>query len=157
MLLNGNTADISKLFECDSVKTKKGAEAVVFSVVDNEKKFLLLHRILNWTGWEFVKGGLAKNEDSKKAILREIKEETGITNARIVKKLQEKKEWSAGDMKYEYDVFLVETEFTEEINLEQEIKEHDEFKWCSEQEALKLLTYGKSKETLRELLVDIDG
>ena len=41
-------------------------------------KYLLLKRKLHWKGWEFPKGGVDKLETTRKAIKRELKEETGL-------------------------------------------------------------------------------
>lgn len=134
------------------MKTKIGVEAVIFRKVRDQKEFLLLHRVLNWTGWEFVKGGVDSGEKPPTAIAREIEEETGIKSIRILEKLPDKKEWTAGDTKYIYDVFVVEVDFSEEVKLNQEVREHDDFKWCTAEEALQLLTYENSKKIFMEAL-----
>ena len=74
------------------MKTINGIAAIIFAEKNGERYFLLLHRVLNWTGWEFVKGRLDEGEErqEEKALLREIEEETGLKQLKIVKKLEEK-------------------------------------------------------------------
>ena len=51
-------------------------------------EFLILHRILLWEGWEFPKGGVEKKDRAEEVTLRrEIEEETGLKNIRIITKL----------------------------------------------------------------------
>ena len=138
------------------MRTKFGVEAVIFREVSGKKEFLILHRVLNWRGWEFAKGGVEKGEKPEIAILREITEETGLKKIKIVKKLPNKKTWVAGDMEYQYDVFIVSVDANEKVKLQTSpVIEHDDFKWCSADEAMRLLHYENSKKTFREALGEI--
>ncbi|MDP3780034.1 MAG: NUDIX domain-containing protein, partial [Nitrosopumilaceae archaeon] len=56
---------------------EQSAGTVLFIEEDKEKLFLLLHYP---TGhWDFVKGKIENNESPEQAVIRETKEETGIT------------------------------------------------------------------------------
>jgi len=63
-------------------KYRKG----IFCVLYHGKKpeFLLLHRKLHWTGWEFCKGKKEKGETVLETAEREIREETGQKAAKII-------------------------------------------------------------------------
>ena len=57
---------------------KRGVTGIVFSKSGQNNFFLLLHRCLNWSGWEFVKGGIEGSEAPEQAVMREIEEERNI-------------------------------------------------------------------------------
>ena len=52
-------------------------------------------------------------------------------------------------------MYLVEADMNEEINLEQEIIEHDSFKWAKENEVIKLLSFENQKEVFAKALIEI--
>ncbi|MGC9309606.1 MAG: NUDIX hydrolase, partial [Candidatus Nanoarchaeia archaeon] len=74
-------------------KSKVRYRRAVFIVVYRKTllgvRYLLLKRKLHWTGWEFPKGGLDKNEKYEKAVKREVKEETGKVPINVKKFKQE--------------------------------------------------------------------
>lgn len=128
---------------------KIGVEAVIYKEFAGQKFFLLMHRSLNWKGWEFVKGGVDEGEKPNDAVKREITEETSLKNFVIQEKLPGKKEWTAREMKYIYDVFVVKTGENERVQIPEtaEVKEHDDFKWCNKRDVMQLLTFDNSKKT----------
>lgn len=63
-------------------------------ILNNKNQVLILERHDAPGHWQFPQGGVEASEDEKTALLREIKEETGIENAEIIKKL---------DTNYKYD------------------------------------------------------
>ena len=59
------------------MEEKKGVSAVIYD--DNGALyFLIFHRVKDWEGWEFPKGGINDGEAPEEAIIREIQEETGL-------------------------------------------------------------------------------
>jgi 8-oxo-dGTP pyrophosphatase MutT (NUDIX family) len=64
------------------MKFRKYIFAIVFMKNENPK-FLIFHRIKNWKGWEFLKGGLKENESEAECLKREIAEETGAKKYKI--------------------------------------------------------------------------
>ncbi|MEM4261849.1 MAG: NUDIX domain-containing protein [Candidatus Diapherotrites archaeon] len=134
------------------MKTKYGVTAVIFDIKDKETYFLLMHRILNWKGWEFVKGGIDKNESPEEAVLREIEEETGLFKLNIISRLNKKMAWASQGIKYEYIPFLIKSDMNEKINLEQEIVEHDDYVWATKEKASDLLTHEDNKKLLKEAI-----
>ncbi|GEM_PF-323330 len=129
------------------MQIKKGVTGVVFRFVNDKPIFLLLHRVLNWQGFEFPKGGVEFGEAHDKAVLREISEETGLKDAVIVCQLASGIEWLKKENKYVYDGFLVQA-FSKDVSLHQEVMEHDDFKWVNAGEAKKLLTHKENKMLL---------
>ena len=114
--------------------------------------FLILHRVLRWRGWEFLKGTLKKGETPKQAIKREKKEETKLKNFRIIKSLHQKEKWEIGGKKYVIaDVFLIKADMNEKLSLKQRKIEHNKYLWADKKTVLKKLTWPKTKEFLKEI------
>ncbi len=131
---------------------KRGVTGIVFAEKNGKRLFLLLHRVLNWTGWEFVKGGAEGPESFEVAVKREIQEEAGLESVSIVQGFSKLMHWEAGETRYDYKVFLVRTDYTDNIILNEEVVEHDKFKWSEEIEVLKLLTHEDNRKVFREAI-----
>ncbi|HLC93252.1 MAG TPA: NUDIX hydrolase [archaeon] len=131
---------------------KHGVTGVIFDEKNGIRHFLVMHRVLNWRGWEFVKGGIENGENPHEAVLREISEETGLKNISVISVLPQKVSWTAKDMKYIYTPFVLKGDMNEPLDLEQEIIEHDGYKWLPEDEVEKILTHLDNKKILREAL-----
>ena len=58
------------------------AGAIIFKVVDNESHYLLLH--YQSGHWEFARGHGEEGEDVETTVRREVAEETGITDLKII-------------------------------------------------------------------------
>jgi len=67
---------------------EKSCGAIVCLTKDPELLYLLLHYTSGH--WDFVKGNVKVNETEKEMIVRELREETGITDACFVEEFREK-------------------------------------------------------------------
>src|SRR3990167_3955727 len=118
---------------------RRGVVGIIF---DKNKRLLILHRKLNWSGWELPKGGVEENENEEEALHREIGEETGL-KVEIVSKLSYEISYvSDGEVKQK--VFLARCK-------EGAVKlsgEHDNFVWVDFEKAMKLLTHDNQKKAL---------
>jgi len=137
-------------------KFRKGIFAVIF-IKNKKPKFLIFHRIKNWRGWEFLKGGLEGSEDEIKCLEREIAEETGAKKYRIFKtKYRIKYKWPRNYIKDKHKflgaegrLFIVQL-FSKRIKIDR--NEHDKFKWVDAKEAFKYLTYLNLRNALKYVL-----
>jgi len=134
------------------MKTKYGVTGILFDKIDKNHFFLMLHRKLNWSGWEFVKGGIETGEEPKEAVLREIKEETGLLNVELIKKVAGPVEWFAGNTKYVYNIFLLRANKNDPIILATDIVEHDGFEWVEQQKVLEMLTHNDNKHIFKKAI-----
>jgi dATP pyrophosphohydrolase len=124
-------------------------EAIIFRRNDRRTEYLLLKRLPERNGfWQPVTGGIEEGETQKEALRREIMEETGVKNIVAVIEDLYYFEFSDPNPNQEY-VYGVEVSPSEEIVLDR--KEHNEYRWCSFQDALQLLHWKENKEALRKL------
>jgi 8-oxo-dGTP pyrophosphatase MutT (NUDIX family) len=115
---------------------------VVF-IRNPELQYLLLN--YEKSHWGFVKGNVELNESEKMTALRELKEETGITDAKFLdgfRELVTYKYFREGRSIHKQVVFfLIETQ-TRKIRLS---NEHLDFIWVSFIDGLNYLTFDNSK------------
>jgi len=131
-------------------KYRQGIFCVVYSV--SPLRYLLLHRKLHWRGWEFPKGGRLAREKLENTLKREIKEETGLKVQAIKsfpikgKFLYDKK--TQQERKFRGFIYNLFSCRVKKGKIKISKKEHDGFKWCNYQEALKLLRWPNQKKCL---------
>ena len=123
-------------------KTKKGIE------------YLLLKRRLHWKGWEFSKGKIEKNEKRVNTARRELREETGHSPLKGIKKFN-----FSG--KYNYNKIFPDRPglkgqtfslYAAEIKkgkVKIDRKEHSGFRWVNFPTALKMLKWPNQKKSLK--------
>jgi 8-oxo-dGTP pyrophosphatase MutT (NUDIX family) len=134
--------------------------SIVGIIVFDGEKFLLLHRALNWSGWEYPKGGIEAGEDICAAIARELLEETGIPKFEVVGKVDKKKFFDrVRNVVGVMESYLIRVSSNNKVNFEHQelrggemIMEHDGFKWCFPGEAVKLLKYEDGKQSMKKAI-----
>jgi bis(5'-nucleosidyl)-tetraphosphatase len=126
---------------------EKSCGAVVV-LTNTEPKYLLLHYEAGH--WDFVKGNVEPNESEKDTVIRELREETGIVDARFVEGFREKIEYfyrrQGTTIHKEVIFFLIETH-TETVKLSYE---HVGYTWLNYKHALEKLTFKNAKDVLRK-------
>ncbi|MFW9938701.1 MAG: bis(5'-nucleosyl)-tetraphosphatase [Candidatus Thorarchaeota archaeon] len=126
------------------MKEEKSIAAVVF----HDKKYLLLKYGLGH--WGFVKGHIEEGESNEETIMRELHEETGITEANIIKGFKEEYEYYfkfQGEQIHKYvDCYLIKSN-TEEVKLSYE---HVDYIWLPLKEAIKRATFKNTKTLLKK-------
>mgnify|MGYP001598286586 CR=1 FL=1 len=135
------------------LKFRKGVFVVVYKKEKNKVLYLVLKRKLHWKGWEFSKGGVEKKENLRKAVIREIKEETGLKAAKIIdmkikgkynyKKMYKDRPRIKG---MSWHLFAAEVG-KNKVKLDK--KEHSGYKWLEFEKAEKLLTHSEQRRCLR--------
>lgn len=101
--------------------------------------------------WDYPKGHVEKGEDDLTAALRELKEETGIEDARLVEDFRHEIQYffrdkSRGLIRKTVAFFLAETS-AREIQISHE---HSGFEFLPYEAALKKVTYPTAKQTLKK-------
>lgn len=126
---------------------EKSCGAVVFR--KNQKvKYLLLH--YGAGHWGFVKGQVEANESEKDTVTRELKEETGITDAQFVEGFREKISYfyrRRGETIYKEVVYHLVQAQSSEVKLSYE---HVGYVWLRYQRAMERLSFKNAKNVLKK-------
>lgn len=126
---------------------EKSCGAVVYAKNDEIKYLLLQYEAGHW---DFVKGNVEEGENEKETTIRELREETGIVDARFVEGFKEHITYfykrSGSTVFKEVIFFLMETK-TSEVKLS---FEHIDFEWLTFQEAMKRLTFKNARDVLQK-------
>jgi len=127
--------------------SEKSCGAVIFTQ-NPERKYLLLH--YEGGHWDFVKGHVESGETEKETVLRETREEVGITELSFLDGFRHRISYyyrRAGQTVYKEVIFyILETNVTS-VRLS---REHVGFDWLSYDRAYERLTYKNAKETIRK-------
>lgn len=126
------------------LKQEKSVAAIIFYKND----YLLLKYGLGH--WEFVKGHVEEGETEQETIMRELEEETGITNAKIINGFKEYYEYSfkfKGQMIHKQVICHLIQSYTKAVKLSYE---HDDFIWLSIDKAIKKVSFNNAKELLKK-------
>ena len=137
-------------------------ECIVFKKDTDDFKFLLLKRIPSKGHfWQPPCGGVEKEDTNlTDAVLREIKEEAGISEDNILRILYKVHSFTMNSDYLSNKSIPIITEYVFGIEVEPETKiditkniytEHEEFKWVNFQDALELLKWEDNKTALKKL------
>jgi len=111
-------------------------------------QFLLLH--YSKGHWDFPKGHIEENESAEEAMLRELKEETGIASVKVIPGFEERITYffkqNGETIKKEVIFFLVESA-TKGVRLS---FEHIGYEWLPYKEAVKKVTFNNAKQVLKK-------
>lgn len=100
--------------------------------------------------WGFAKGGIEENETVEQAALREVEEETGLKNVKLIKNFKENDSYSFeenGEKFFKEVTWLLGEVDEDEVILSHE---HEDFKWLNYEEALELLSFKELKRLLEK-------
>ena len=133
---------------------ERSAGAVIFRKKGKNVLYLLLHYPSSAKApkeyWDFPKGHIEKGEKIEETIKREVREETGLDDIRLV---EDFKEWIKYFFKFKgKNVFKIVTFLLAETKTK-EVKvsfEHLGYEWLSYEEAFKKLTFKNAKEILKK-------
>ena len=131
------------------------AGGVIIKIVDNIPKILLVYfRDEPYRGnVAFPKGHLEEGESEEQAAVREMVEETGLQNPRIVRKLgivsRLSKEDSGETVFKDIHLFLMQ------INSFVHGKAEERYGWFSYEEALEKLSFQEEKDFLKKIWPEI--
>ena len=136
-------------------------ECIIFRRVNDVVEFLLLKRIESRGGfWQPVTGGLEENETVKDAVFRELCEETSLAKKDIIKVFDEVYSFSfesekIAEMTGNKNNIIKEQVYGLEVKTDSKIvidpKEHNEYKWVSYDEAMKMLKWQNNKDAFVKL------
>jgi|SRR3990170_2838130 len=126
---------------------EKSCGAVVYAK-NNEVNYLLLH--YDAGHWDFVKGNVEQGETEKETVIRELQEETGITDPQFIEGFKEKIIYfykrQGATVNKEVIFFIIETHTTK-VQLSYE---HIGYEWLTYERAMEKLTFKNAKDILQK-------
>ena len=131
-------------------------QGVMYSKENDKIEYLIIKRCKADGGfWQGVTGTLEEGEKLKDCLVREIKEELGITEIKNISELKQTIQWAkkSGFMITEY-VFSVELDRNSKVTLS---CEHDDYKWCDFEKAYDMLGKDNNKNTLKIMNEELEN
>ncbi len=140
------------------MKTRKGIFVVI---LDKEDNLLLVHRVLNWKGWELPKGG-CDGKTEKRTLKEELWEELSLkekdytvekrTNIFLTYKYPPSyvKKWKVSNAKFRG--YVIRSKINRISFKNNPEKEHDKYKWVSMKMALKLFTFSNQRLAVNKII-----
>ena len=125
---------------------EKSSGTVIFRDTPEGIVFLLLHYPSGH--WDFVKGKMETGENPLDTVVRETKEETGISDLNFVEGFEENIEYDfqfEGELIHKKVVFYLAKTNTEKITISHE---HLDFVWLDYKSAFEKTTYQNAKSVL---------
>jgi bis(5'-nucleosidyl)-tetraphosphatase len=127
---------------------EKSCGVLLFRESNGERLFLLLHYPNGH--WDFPKGHVEKDETEEQTALRELEEETGISQSHIIKGFRypvSYKYYRRGKLSNKQVIFFLAGTDTKGITISHE---HQNFIWLNYQDSLKKLTFDNAKNLLKK-------
>ncbi|MCL2135550.1 MAG: NUDIX domain-containing protein [Candidatus Bathyarchaeota archaeon] len=129
--------------------SEKSCGALVYLRQQSDFLYLLLRYEAGH--WDFVKGNVEINESEKETVVRELREETGITDAQFIGTFREKIEYyyrrQGKTIRKEVVFYLMETN-TELVTIS---FEHIDSIWLNYEQAMEKLTFKSAKVLLKKV------
>ena len=127
----------------NNFKYENSCGAIVFN--ENTEKVLLVK--MHNGNWGFPKGHIESNETKEETAIREVFEETNI-KIKIIPNFEREIKYIPNENTIKKVTFFAG--ITQEENVIIETHEIEDFKWCTYEEALKLVTYKLQKDVLEK-------
>jgi len=128
---------------------ERSAGAILYQETPSDRLYLLLNYPSGH--WDFVKGNIEEGEMLKETVLREIKEETGISDVNFVDGFEDKIEYyyqRDGELVHKEVIFFLAKTNTNHVKLSHE---HLNFTWLKFNDALQKLTYKTAQNLLKKV------
>lgn len=130
-------------------------------LLNKNGEILLIRRIKSHDEhWQLPQGGIDAGETPEQAMRREMREEIGTDNFKVLKVLQDfhQYEWPKGHPKHDYDgqsqtIFILQFNGTDaDIKIDQD--EANDWKWYSKDDAIKTI-YHKRRPSFERAVKEI--
>ncbi len=127
---------------------ERSAGAVVFRRGPASRLYLLLKYPAGH--WDLPKGNIEEGEEPEQTMLREVREETGIVDLRVIPGFKKKIEYfyrREGKKVHKTVVFFLAETSTEGVTIS---FEHKAYGWFNYEEAVKTVTYPNARRLIRD-------
>jgi len=134
-------------------RLKHDVQAVIFIEGEEGLRFLIIERFDRFSRsfhWRLVKGGVKPGEEPEKALLREIKEEVGLSRVEIICRIGSYA-FEHKNIRHVVETFLVRADPEEPVRLasSDDGKPLRAFRWARPEEAMGLLRWPSEKRMLK--------
>jgi len=133
------------------LRVRHEVQAIIFDDSEDVNKVLLLKKTdfsAKKFRWRLLKGGVHDGETETEALEREILEETGLRNVKILEKVHWY-EFVFKNVKHVVSSYFVRADSKEQIKLQK--SEVAGCIWTTREEALQLLYWNNEKEPMKQL------
>lgn len=127
---------------------ERSAGAVVFRRAKGSPRYLLLRYPAGH--WDLPKGNIEKGEEPLQTMVREVREETGIVDLRVIPGFEKKIEYfyrRDGKKVHKTVVFFLAETSVEKVTIS---FEHQDYGWFDYAEAMKTVTYPNARRLIKE-------
>ncbi len=127
---------------------ERSAGAVVFRRVSGSPRFLLLKYPAGH--WDLPKGNIEEGEEPLQTMVREVREETGIVDLRVIPGFEKKIEYwyrREGKKVHKTVVFFLAETSVEKVTIS---FEHQDYGWFDYNQAIKTVTYPNARRLMKE-------
>lgn len=138
-----------------AIQTATSAGAIILREIDGKLKIALAQHQRSSKTWALPKGHVEPNETLEQAALREIQEETGLTNIQLISHLGSvlrKSTKSNGDIVHKTVHYYLAYALSNNQSQTPLDESFTEVGWFSPEQVLELLPYEQDKDFLREHL-----
>ena len=125
----------------DNFEYENSCGAIVFN--ENTEKILLVK--MHNGNWGFPKGHIEKDETKEETAIREVLEETNV-RIKIIPNFEREIKYIPNEKTIKKVTIFIGITQDEEVTID--TFEIEDFKWCTYEEALKLVTYKLQKDVL---------
>lgn len=133
------------------ISTRKDASFGVIPVYKNKSNYLFLLIQNKKNNWSFPKGHKHLKETDLQAALRELKEETGITDCKILENVYFDEQYSIKKLHIKADKTVrFYLGFVPHLNVKIPKTEVKNYRWVNTREALNLITYPQIQNILKQ-------
>lgn len=138
---------------------EKSCGVVPFREVDGEIRYLVISSaVTKREHWEFPKGGVEKGEREVETALRELQEETGVSDVRLLPGYREPIRYiyrRPEGLVFKQVIYFIGKVGNPEVTLR--LEEAKDFRWATYEEARTLLRHGNARELLYRCHAFITG
>ncbi|MDA4116557.1 MAG: bis(5'-nucleosyl)-tetraphosphatase [Thaumarchaeota archaeon] len=127
---------------------ERSAGAVVFRRTASGPRYLLLKYPAGH--WDLPKGNIERGEEPIQTMVREVREETGIIDLRVIPGYEKKIEYfyrRDGKKVHKTVVFFLAETLVEKVTIS---FEHQDYGWFDYSEAIKTVSYPNARRLIRE-------
>jgi len=133
------------------LRVRREIQAVIFDEADNAKHVLILKKIdfsARRYRWRLLKGGVNDGETETEALQREIFEETGLKNVKILGKVHTY-EFVFKNIRHMVSSYLVKADSREPIKLQK--TEVADCLWTTKENALQMMHWNNERDAVKQL------